>query len=365
MKMRGLSLEWSDPLSLLDAKAELDQYLKKHLDDTDQARVLSFLMKFKSHHTRVNYKRDLFQFFQFLSQCGKRNPESKNMILQVNSGIARMWWQFLLFRYSDPSKVGNQFVSKTMDRKLACVRSFFSYCVKQKYIEKNPFLVLKKYRANALNPSPILNKVEWKRIFEESPFHGKEPIEIKETSFIKLCIGELCCKIMLSTGLRISELRELKLEHFCRPINGAFCVTLNTKGAKERTIFLPNQVIKWVEDFIKLTQFYFQDRSDYLLQISAKSKNHKKISSVSIWRCCRFYLREIRCNPKVTPHGLRATFASGLNRRNVSIIQIQRLLGHQRVSTTQNYLRTAEETHIDGIEKGGVYLEDLMGLSYK
>ncbi len=133
--------------------------------------------------------------------------------------------------------------------------------------------------------------------------------------------------LLYSTGLRVSELANLKLEDI--NLKDKFLVVRGGKGKKDRIIPLNDKIIELINSYLKNRK----KNSDYLIN----NKFGGKISTVYLEKI----IREIgkRVGLKVTCHMLRHSFATHMLENGADIRVIQEILGHERLSTTQIYTK--------------------------
>ncbi|MFL0196375.1 tyrosine-type recombinase/integrase [Clostridium sp. WILCCON 0269] len=140
----------------------------------------------------------------------------------------------------------------------------------------------------------------------------------------------------LNCGMRLSELCSINISNIKDDI-----LTVVGKGNKERTIYLN-------EACLKALKSYLNSRDEYYLKIKDKdalfiSKNYTRINKRSVEIMLKKYLKKAQLDSdKYTPHKLRHTAATLMYKYgNVDIRSLQKILGHESVSTTQIY------THVD------------------
>lgn len=215
-------------------------------------------------------------------------------------------------------------------RKTASLRTFYNYLTnKIKVIDKNITLELESPKIPKRNPI-YLNLKESKKLLDnidsESKYYSRD-----------YCIISL----FLNCALRLSELCSINLNDIDWENN-----TLNIigKGDKERMVFLNNIVLLSLKE-------YLIDRSKYKIKFSDKgalfiSSRGTRISNRAVQLIIKKYSNDF--DKKITPHKLRHTAATLMFKHGkIDIRTLQRVLGHENISTTQIY------THVDddGIKK--------------
>jgi len=141
-------------------------------------------------------------------------------------------------------------------------------------------------------------------------------------------------ELLFCTGIRVAELTNIKLQH----INiHERKIKIIGKGLRERYVFLSDDII------CKLIKFYIKSRiianpeSNFLLTNS----QGKKASTHFIRKLIHIVSKKAKINHKITPHMYRHTTASTLLNSGLDIRYVQKILGHQSISTTELY------THVD------------------
>ncbi len=140
-------------------------------------------------------------------------------------------------------------------------------------------------------------------------------------------------EMLFSTGLRVSELSELKVKDINLK-NVEF--TVKGKGSKHRVVFMSDSAIDAVKNYLDLRS----DPSPYLFVGHDRAKRHRDtlpLSPRSIERIVVRYATSAGITKKITPHTLRHTFATDLLRNGADIRSVQMMLGHESITTTQIY----------------------------
>jgi integrase/recombinase XerC len=251
-----------------------------------------------SSHTISSYGRDLGQLEAYLIEKKADWRSADNVVLRG----------FLGSLYEKKRK------KSTIGRKLAAMRSFYDYCLKRKWIEKNPARVLARPRQD-INVPTFLSEDEMAE-FLDLPSSDK-PLDLRDRAALEL---------LYASGIRVGELVAVDLEDVGF---GERLVRVKGKGKKER-----------------LVRTYLRARPDILkdrLGQNALFLNYKgeRLTSRSVERIVGKYIRRTAVKRHISPHSLRHSFASHLLSRGADLRVIQELLGHASLATTQKY------THLD------------------
>lgn len=142
---------------------------------------------------------------------------------------------------------------------------------------------------------------------------------------------------LFSTGLRVSELVALNRERidFERREFGVI-----GKGGRARVVFLSTRAAEWISRYLKkrddnwqpLFIRYARGKAD-----PSASGEEMRLSVRSVQRIVERYSRKARLAKHITPHGLRHSFATDLLHAGAGLREIQEMLGHKNISTTQIY----------------------------
>lgn len=146
-------------------------------------------------------------------------------------------------------------------------------------------------------------------------------------------------EMLFSTGLRVSELSELKIKEINLK-RGEF--TVRGKGSKHRLVFLSDNARDAVAEYLEKRM----DTSPYLFVSHDRAKKQRDIlplSPRSIQRLVERYATAAGITKKITPHTLRHTFATDLLRNGADIRSVQSMLGHESITTTQIYTHVTDK----------------------
>jgi integrase/recombinase XerC len=225
------------------------------------------------------------------------------------------------------------YAKSTIARRLACLRSFFRFAVREGWIESNVAKPLRNPRSGRRLPH-FLTADEIGRLLEApsaSTYSGLRDRAILET--------------MYSAGLRVSELvglseRDLDLD--------AGLIRVKGKGRKERLAPLGSYAVSALKKWLVVRK---ADKNSIKNHSEAVFLNRfsKRLTSRSIGRMLEKYLKLCGLDQRTSPHTLRHSFATHLLDRGADIRSVQELLGHKSLITTQIY------THVSTAKLREVY----------
>ncbi|MCM1557478.1 MAG: tyrosine-type recombinase/integrase [Anaeroplasma bactoclasticum] len=250
------------------------------------------------------YTSDLNQLIEFLN--GKVSQES------IMSYI-----QYLTQNYKDT----------TVSRKLITIKMFFRFIEGEtKWI--NP---LDKYKIKIKKEKRLPKTIPIKEISKLLDYMY-ENLNYASTSFAYFqAVRDLCLiDLLISTGMRIAEVSNLKLEDI---ITSERVLLVHGKGKKQRLLYISsletwNNLKTWFNIRKKL-----KVNHDYLFV----NKYHNTLSIYGIENIFTKYRDKCGISPSATPHYLRHTFATNLLANGADLRSVQELLGHSSISTTEIY----------------------------
>ena len=279
----------------------IDRYIEKYI------RYLE-VEKDYSRHTILNYSKDLSEFKAFL---GERALETVDYL------ALRKFLSVLRER---------NLKSRSVSRKLSCLRSFFRFLNREGLLKSDP--------AKAVS-NPKLEKHLPKFLTEEEITRLIESPDMAKLSGLR---DRAILETFYSTGMRISELVGLNLEDIDF-FSGV--VKVRGKGKKERLAPIGEKALAALRD-------YTRKRKDNP-QAVFLNKNTKRLTDRGVRLILDKYIRLAALREDISPHSLRHSFATHLLNRGADLRSVQELLGHANLSTTQIY------THVTMDKLKGVY----------
>jgi integrase/recombinase XerC len=205
-------------------------------------------------------------------------------------------------------------------RKLAAIRSFFKYCVKQGLVDDNPARVVSTPKLDRPVPE-FLSENEMLRFLEEPD--KDNVLGLRDRAILEL---------FYATGIRLSELvgidlADMSLEDRMLRVRG--------KGKKERLVPFGHKAVDRMDAYLRMRPTLLGANFGE----SAVFVNYRgtRISPRSVERLVEKYVKRSLLRRGVSPHALRHSFASHLLGRGADLRVIQELLGHESLATTQKY----------------------------
>jgi len=219
----------------------------------------------------------------------------------------------------------NELNEKSISRNISCLKSFYKFLVIQKIISDNPsdsviMPKIKKTLPSILTEEEVLKLLDVK-LTDNFSYRNKAMLEL-----------------MYATGLRVSELVNLKLQDidFSEDIIRTF-----GKGSKERIIPIGDYAVEYLKKYIEEYRPLMLKKAtcEYLFL-----NNHgKKMTRQGFFKIIKKIAKENGIDKELSPHTLRHSFASHLLKYGADLRTIQELLGHSDISTTQIYTHVTNE----------------------
>ena len=225
-------------------------------------------------------------------------------------------------------KILEQYIAKTVKRKIASVKALFHYLEYKDILDHNPFnKILIHFREPVILPKTIpLHTVETflSTIYKQRK-NAKTSYQ-KSNALRDAAVAEL----LFATGMRISELCSLKINDV-NLYDGT--ILIYGKGDKERRIQIGNEaVINILTEYNDAFDTERQACNNFFINQSGKA-----LSDQSVRRMINKYTSLASIDQHITPHMFRHTFATSLLEADVDIRYIQEMLGHSSINITEIY----------------------------
>jgi len=268
-----------------------------------------------SPHTCRCYRRDLEGFEEFLKSSGTAlSPSGEVEIERVNRIDIRKYLSFL-HRKNRKSSIA---------RKISSLRSFFKYLVREQVIPFNPAKGVSTPKVERTLPTSLTVDEAFRLM--ESP---KSTPEISsEGSRGKGLRDRAILELLYSSGLRVSELVGLNSGQLDLDLG---IVRVMGKGRKERIVPVGAKAIEALGAYLGERAVLKGDEPIFV------NSSGGRLTARSVGRLMKKYTRHSGIFRKVSPHSLRHTFATHLLDAGADIREIQEMLGHSSLSTTQRY----------------------------
>jgi integrase/recombinase XerC len=298
-------------------------------------RFIGFLRyeKNASPCTIREYRRDLTQFFQFLTPPGEKTLP----LHEIDHKIIREFVSSMYDQHLERSSIA---------RHLASLRSFFKFCMRERLTKQNPAQLVRSPKLPTRVPR-VLSAEEVNSFLDNlhSPPRGRagsKPPTLRQRESEKLILkrDRAILELLYASGLRVSELVGLDAINIDRP---GQMVRVLGKGRKERIVPYGRKAKEALENYWPVREEILArspqaDQEAFFLN----SKGHRLVAA-SVRMLVKKYARLCNVNWDLHPHALRHAFATHLLADGADLRAIQELLGHVSLSTTQRYTQASVE----------------------
>lgn len=284
---------------------------------SNQAALQHFIdyLKFQkrySQHTVISYQTDIQSFFDFTELTFGTTP-----LAEIKATFVRTW----LANLKDQ---GLQ--SKSINRKISSLKSFFKYQLREGALEASPMSAIISPKMNKRLPQ-FVEKADINTLFSHVEFpdswEGKT--------------DRLLLQLFYNTGIRQAELvslKETQVDHFKKSIK------VLGKGNKERIIPVSAVLLDELKVYMAEKRRVFENFDATVLLVNAKGK---KLYPRYVYNVVNKYLSQITTISKKSPHVLRHTFATHLMNNGADLNAVKELLGHSSLAATQIYTHNSIE----------------------
>jgi integrase/recombinase XerD len=260
-------------------------------------------------NTLLAYRRDLIKYQGYLSgkkikdiQKIERDHITNFMYAQKQRGLS----------------------TNSTARSLAAIKMFHRFLVRERLLTEDPTSLIDAPKLWKTIPS-VLTVAEVEAVIEAAK--GKRAQAIRDVAILEL---------FYASGMRVSELVNLKLENVNLEVGYVRCIG---KGSKERIIPIGRRAQAAVRKYCEGARKKMIE--DNMVLALFVSRLGRKMSRQSIWNIIKHYARKAKIKKTIKPHTLRHSFATHLLSRGADLRSVQEMLGHSDISTTQIY------THVD------------------
>jgi integrase/recombinase XerC len=332
------------------------------------AKYLEYLQSVKnsSPHTILNYRRDLEQFLAYLSPPGARPPA----LTGVTHSMIREFVAHLHDHGLEKSSIA---------RKLAALRSFFKYSVREGHLKENPARLVPTPKLPKRIPSVLsaeemngfLNQLGGAEVVAPGghattkkdlslptasslKLQGKRSRSVPVEEGLFLRRDRALLELLYAAGLRVSELTGLNLADMEQKER---MLRVRGKGNKERIVPYGAKAQEALEKYWPLREQLLEQtyrtsgRQGPHAEAVFLNYSGRRLTQRSVGRIVKKYVRMANVNWDLHPHSLRHAFATHLLADGADLRAIQELLGHQSLSTTQKYTHASIRQLMDIYDK--------------
>ncbi len=266
-----------------------------------------------SYNTTAAYKNDLSQFVRFLENGHDQIDDWSEVTAEIVDAYVESMKQ-------------QSYASSSVARKVAAVKSFFNYLAKQNSIGENPTVKIDSPKVKKRLPQTLSADDVEKLLF--APTQKKSPKNLRDTALLNM---------LYSTGMRVTEVVSLQISDVDLENEVLFC-----PGKDEQIRSLP-----FDDTSKKVLIAYLEEGRPYLVKDKDETAlflNHRgqQLTRQGLWLIIKAYAKQAGLNTAVTPHTLRHSFAAHKLNSGSNLQEVQKLLGHANISTTQIYTQLDE-----------------------
>lgn len=281
--------------------SELAHQIERYLESRRRENV--------SEHTLRAYATDLGQFLNYLSPPETEPPKPGEIdLLTLREWLADLYRQRL--------------TPVTLRRKLAALRSFFKFLLREDVIEKNVARLIGTPKAPVTLPR-VISAEQANNLLDGAGGQTGRPQLVRDLAILEVLYG---------CGLRVSELAGLDDADIDF---GDRWLRVRGKGRKERQVPLPSKAAAALERYVRERKTAPEERAVFLNRFG------RRLTDRAVRDIVKFYATLVAGDSSIHPHSFRHAYATHLLSDGADLRAIQELLGHARLSTTQKYTRVS------------------------
>lgn len=293
--------------------------MKENIQD-----FLKFLEVDKKYaeNTVAAYQNDLNQFFDGIGAGNDgHGPQAWTDVSKAE-----------IITYIEQLK-GSGYTSSTVARKVAAIKSFFHFLLAEGVLTDDPTFTLDSPKVKKRLPKAI-SPAEIERILR-APLDEIGPKSQRDLALLEM---------LYASGMRVTELVSLNVSDLTFD-EGSATGSVRVRGkraSKDRTIPLAGSVINTLQAYIKGARatLIHNPKEDALFL----NNRGQRLTRQGLWLIIKRYVEIVGISGQVTPHTLRHSFAAHKLSQGKSLQDIQKLLGHANISTTQVYAQLNKES---------------------
>ena len=260
-------------------------------------------------NTQSSYLRDVRQYLQWLQE------EEVAVETAAQSDVER-YTQHLTAEHKSAA---------TITRSLASLKSFYQFLGERGWVDHNP--------ARGLSPARVERKLPQILTSKEVELFLDQP----DPADPKGCRDKAMLELLYATGIRVSELIGLNVDHINLSASFIRCVGRD----RERIIPLYATAVQALSDYLDHVRPQMVERPDE--KALFVNMSGERMSRQGFWKIIKHYQEKADIQKDITPHTLRHSFAAHLLENGADLRSIQEMLGHADISSTQIYTQIVNQ----------------------
>lgn len=270
-----------------------------------------------SENTISAYRVDLDQFEEYLKRRYGGDDELLWRRVEKKDIVS-----YIMYLKGD-----REYAAATSARKVAAIRSFFHFLVGEGLIRDDPTATLDSLKVKKHLPRPMT--------LEQVTRLLAEPAKLSSYKSLR---DQAILELLYATGMRVSELVALKVDDLNLASASVRCWG---KGSKERVIPIHQRAVASLREYLDKARAHFvKDASEESLFLNMRGMS---LTRQGLWLIFKQYVDQAGLSEEISPHTLRHSFATHMLDRDADLINVQKLLGHTSIATTQVYTHVSSE----------------------
>jgi len=268
-----------------------------------------------SQNTTAAYKNDLNQFMTFL-----KNGQYSDLSdwADITSDVVNAYVEHMKTQ---------SYASSSVARKVAAVKSFFNYLYSRQLIKENPTTNVDSPRVKKRLPQTL--SAEDVELLLKAPTEKTSPKHLRDSALLTM---------LYSTGMRVTEVVSLYKKDVDLANNVLYCLG---KDDQKRALPFDDATKDVLADYLKNGRPYLvKDQNENAIFLNHRGQ---QLTRQGLWLIIKAYAKQANLSKSVTPHTLRHSFAAHKLEGGSNLQEVQQLLGHANISTTQIYTQITDE----------------------